>query len=61
VSKIHLVALPLIVVVALIALLEQRRVDLGQRVHYPNWPLVAATAGLYALTNLALVASAAWH
>jgi Na+/H+ antiporter NhaD/arsenite permease-like protein len=62
VSKIHLVALALIMATASIALLEQRHVDRGQRViRYPDWPLVAATAGLYVLINLVLVTSAAWH
>jgi len=60
VSKIHLVALALIVAMASIALVERRRVDLGHRIRYPDWPLIAATTGLYALVNLTLVASAAW-
>jgi hypothetical protein len=61
VSKIHLVALALIVVIASIAIAEGRRVDRGQLVRYPDWPLIAAAAGLYIFANLALVASAAWH
>jgi hypothetical protein len=61
VSKIHLVALALIVVIASIELAEWRRVDRGRRVRYPNWPLVAAAAGVSVLVNLALVAHAAWR
>jgi hypothetical protein len=61
VSKIHLVALVLIIVIALIEFLEQRRIDLGRPVRYPNWPLVAATAAIYVIANLALAASTAWH
>jgi hypothetical protein len=61
VSKVHLVALALIVVIAFIALAEWRRVDRGRPVRYPEWPLIAAAAGIYVLINLALVAHAAWH
>lgn len=60
VSEIHLIALGLIVVMASIALIERRRVDLGRPVRYPDWPLIAASGGVYVLVNVALVASAAW-
>jgi hypothetical protein len=60
VSNIHLVGLALIVVIAASSLIERRRIERGHRVRYPDWPLVAATAALYVLTNLALVAHAAW-
>jgi hypothetical protein len=61
VSKIHLVALALIVVIALIELIEWRRVDRGRPVRYPDWPLVASAGAIYVLINLALVAHAAWR
>jgi hypothetical protein len=60
VSNIHLVALALIVVIALTSLIERRRIERGQRVRHPDWPLIAATAACYVLINLALVAHAAW-
>jgi hypothetical protein len=61
VSNIHLVALALIVAIASISLIERQGVERGRRIPYPDWPLIAATAALYVLTNLALVAHAAWH
>ncbi|MGH6920840.1 MAG: hypothetical protein ACREJ0_24420, partial [Geminicoccaceae bacterium] len=61
VSKIHLVALALVVALAAVAFFEHRRIERGERVRYPDWPLVAATAGSYVLINLALMAGAAWH
>ena len=61
VSEIHLAALALIVVIASISLVEWRRVDGGKPPRYPDWPLVAATAGSYVLLNLVLMASAWWH
>jgi hypothetical protein len=61
VSAIHLVALVLIFAIALISLVERRRVDLDHPPRYPNWPLVAATAGSYVLLNLALVGSSWWQ
>ncbi|HEX5079139.1 MAG TPA: hypothetical protein VFV80_08305 [Geminicoccaceae bacterium] len=60
VSEIHLVALGLIVVIALITFVEHRRIDRDRPVPYPNWLLAGAAVGLYLLTNLALVAAAAW-
>jgi hypothetical protein len=61
VSMIHLVALGLIMVIALIAVVEKRRVDRGQPPRHPHWPLIAATAGSYAALNIALAAAAWWH
>lgn len=61
VTTIHLLALALIIVLASIALLERWRVERDQPVRFPNWPLVAATAGIYVLINVALAANAAWH
>jgi len=60
VTEIHLVALALIVVIALLALRDRRRADHELPVRYPNWPLLAATAALYVVTNAALVARSAW-
>ena len=45
VTEIHLVALALIVVIALLALRDRRRADHDLPVRYPNWPLLAAIAG----------------
>jgi hypothetical protein len=61
VTKIHLVALALIVVIALLALRDRRRADRDVPVRYPNWPLLAAIAGSCAAINAALITQAAWH
>jgi hypothetical protein len=61
VAKIHLVALGLIIAIAAITLVHHRRLDRGRPARYPDWRLVAGAAGLYVLTTLILVASAAWH
>jgi hypothetical protein len=61
VSEIHLVALGLIIVIAAMTLIEHRRSDRGRPVRYPDWPLIAATAGAYVLINVVLVARSAWH
>jgi hypothetical protein len=61
VSDIHLVALALIVALAALSLLERQRVEHGRPVRYPDWPAIAATAAVYVLVNLTLVANAAWH
>ncbi len=60
VTVIHLVALALIVVIALLALRDRRRADHDLPVRYPNWPLLAATAGSYIAINVGLIAHAAW-
>jgi hypothetical protein len=61
VTEIHLVALALIVVIALVALRDRRRADHDLPVRYPNWPLLAATAGSYIVINVAMIAHAAWR
>ena len=61
VTQIHLVALALIVVIALLALRDRRRADHGLPVRYPNWPLLAAIAGSYVAINGGLITHAAWH
>jgi hypothetical protein len=60
VTVIHLVALALIVAIALLALRDRRRADHDLPVRYPNWPLLAATAGSYIAINVGLIAHAAW-
>jgi hypothetical protein len=61
VTEIHLVALALIVAIALLALRDRRRADDDLPVRYPDWPLLAATAGSYVVINLGLIAHAAWR
>jgi hypothetical protein len=61
VTEIHLVALTLVVVIALAALRDRRRADHDFPVRYPNWPLMTATAGIYVLVNIGLIARAAWE
>ena len=60
VTGIHLIALALIIVIALLALHERRRADQELPVRYPNWPVLGATAGAYLLINVGLVSWAAW-
>jgi hypothetical protein len=60
VTTIHLVALALIVVIALLALRDRRRAEHELPVQYPNWPLLATIGALYVLGNAGLVARAAW-
>jgi hypothetical protein len=59
VTEIHLVGLALIVVIALLALRDRRRADHDLPVRYPNWPLLAATAGSYVAIIVGLIAHAA--
>ena len=49
VTRIHLVTLAFIVVLALVALRDRRRVERGLPVRHPDWPMLAAVGGLYAL------------
>jgi hypothetical protein len=60
VTEVHLVTLALIIVIALAAVRDRRRADHELPVRYPNWPLLTATAGIYVLINVGLVARAAW-
>jgi len=60
VTGIHLVALALIVVIALLVLRERRRVEHELPVRYPNWPMLGTTAGTFLLINVGLVSWAAW-
>jgi hypothetical protein len=60
VAEIHFVALALIVVRALLALRDRLRTERELPMRYPNWPLLAVTAGLYVLVTAGLVTRAAW-
>jgi hypothetical protein len=60
VTAIHLVTLAFIVVLALAALRDRRRVERGLEVRHPDWPTLAATGGLYALVVGGLILRAAW-
>jgi hypothetical protein len=60
ITEVHLVVMALIVVIALLGLREDRRVQSGLSLRYPDRTLLAVTAGGYILINLALVARAAW-
>jgi hypothetical protein len=60
VTTIHLAALALIVVIALLALRDRRRAEHELPVRYPNWPLLATIGTLYVVGNAGLVARAAW-
>ena len=59
-TEVHLVTLALIIVIALASLRDRRRADQELPVRYPNWPLLTATAGIYVLINVGLIARAAW-
>ena len=45
VTEIHLVTLALIVVLALVALRDRRRVERGLQVRHPDWPVLAVLGG----------------
>ena len=60
ITEVHLVVMALIMVIALLGLREQKRVECGLPMRYPNRPLLAVTAGLYVLINAGLIARAAW-
>jgi hypothetical protein len=59
VTRIHLVTLALIVVLALVALRDRRRVERGLPVRHPDWPMLAAVGSLYALIVGGMIAAAA--
>ena len=60
VTRIHLVTLALIVVPALVALRDRRRVKRGLQVRRPDRPMLAAVGSLYALIIGGMVLRAAW-
>jgi hypothetical protein len=60
VTRIHLVTLVFIVVLALVALRDRRRVERGLPVRHPDWPMLAAVGSTYALIIGAMIVDAAW-
>ena len=48
-----------IVVLALVALRDRRRVERDLPVRHPDWPMLAAVGSLYALIVAAMIAGAA--
>lgn len=60
VTDIHLVTLGFIVVLALIALRDRRRVERGLPVRHPDWPMLGVVSSLYVLIVAGMVAAAAW-
>jgi hypothetical protein len=60
VTRIHLVTLALIVVLALVALRDRRMVERGLTVRHPDWPMLAAVGSLYVLVVGGMIAAAAW-
>ena len=48
VTEIHLITLALIVVLALVALRDRRRVERGLEIRHPDWPKLAVIGGVYA-------------
>ncbi|MCZ0963759.1 hypothetical protein [Paracoccus benzoatiresistens] len=59
VTELHLVTLALIVVLALAALRDRRRVERDLPVRHPNWPLLTIIGSLYVLVAAALILYAA--
>jgi hypothetical protein len=59
VTRIHLVTLALIVVLALVALIDRRKVERGLQVRHPDWPTLLAVGGLYLLVVGGMIAAAA--
>ena len=60
VTEIHLTTLALIVILALVALWDRRRVERGLQVRHPNWPLLAVISSIYGLITAGMVMRAAW-
>ena len=60
VTRIHLVTLAVIVVLALVALRDRRRVERGLEVRHPDWPMLAVVGGLYGLVVGGMIVRAAW-
>ena len=60
VTRIHLVTLGFIVVLAVVALRDRRRVERGLPVRHPDWPMLGAVGGLYVLIVGGMIAAAAW-
>lgn len=60
VTEIHLITLGFIVVLALVALRDHRRIERGLPVRHPDWPMLAAVGSLYVLTVGGTIMRAAW-
>jgi hypothetical protein len=60
VTKIHLVTLALIVVLALVALWDRRRMERDEPLRHPDWPKLAVVGGVYVLAMVGLILGAAW-
>jgi hypothetical protein len=61
VTRIHLITLGFIVVLALVALRDRRRVERGLTVRHPDWPMLAITGGLYVAIVAGTTLAAAWR
>ena len=59
VTGIHLVTLLFIVVLAILALRDRRRVERGATVRHPDWPALAVIGGVYLVLIGGLIARAA--
>ena len=59
VTELHLITLALIVVLALAALRDRRRVERGLPVRHPDWRLLCIIGSLYVLVMAALILQAA--
>ena len=59
-TRIHLVTLAVIVVLALVALRDRRRVERGLEVRHPDWPMLAVVGGVYGLVVGGMIVRAAW-
>jgi len=60
VTRIHLVTIGLIVVLALIALRDRRKVERGLTVPHPDWRMLAAVGSAYVLVTAGMILRAAW-
>jgi hypothetical protein len=60
VTKIHLVTLALIVVLAIVALWDRRRMERDEPLRHPDWPKLAVVGGVYVLAMVGLILGAAW-
>ena len=60
VTRIHLITLAFIVVLALVALRDRRRVERGLPVRHPDWPMLAVVGSLYVLIIGGMIMGAAW-
>jgi hypothetical protein len=59
VTRIHLVTLGAIVLLALVALRDRRRVERGLTLRHPDWPMLAGVGGLYVVVIAGMILAAA--